>query len=177
MLCCTRKTKSICRSRYSAVGQERVPDWVMHCCANFLAREGWTPGNAMWRVLLSSTLRDLTRDMLTHTVPEKPWNTNVQYHHLLLRAIPDGAKRVIDVGCGNGILRAELLQQGVKSVVGVYTHASVIEPTRTRFSGLPIEYTWRHSQLGFATTAPITRCSFGRYSSTDGCRSRIDPSR
>ena len=83
--------------------------------------------------------------MLTDMVPERPWNSNIHYHELLLRAIPNGAKRVIDVGCGDGILCAQLVQRGVKSVVGVDTDAGVLARARTRFSGLPIE--WVHGDI------------------------------
>ena len=78
-------------------------------------------------------------------VPETPWNSNTHYHQLLLRAIPNGSKRVIDVGCGDGILCAQLVQRGVESVVGVDTDADVLHRARTRFAGLPIE--WVHGDV------------------------------
>jgi len=78
-------------------------------------------------------------------VPEKPWNTNIHYHRLILQAIPDGAKRVLDVGCGDGVLCAQLVHRGVERVVGLDTDAGVLERARARFSGLPIE--WVHGDI------------------------------
>src|SRR5262249_38540105 len=78
-------------------------------------------------------------------VPERLWNTNIHYHPLLLKAVPDGATRVLDVGCGDGILCAQLVQAGVRYVVGIDTDASVLERARSRHSGLPIE--WVHGDV------------------------------
>ncbi|WP_169953062.1 bifunctional 2-polyprenyl-6-hydroxyphenol methylase/3-demethylubiquinol 3-O-methyltransferase UbiG [Microbispora sp. H11081] len=36
------------------------------------------------------------------------WNHNIHYHPRVLRAIPDGAKHALDVGCGEGMLAREL---------------------------------------------------------------------
>jgi len=36
------------------------------------------------------------------------WDHNVWYHRLLLRQVPPGAARVLDVGCGAGALAARL---------------------------------------------------------------------
>jgi 16S rRNA G1207 methylase RsmC len=36
------------------------------------------------------------------------WNANIQYHSLLVEAIPHGARHVVDVACGDGILSAQL---------------------------------------------------------------------
>jgi 2-polyprenyl-3-methyl-5-hydroxy-6-metoxy-1,4-benzoquinol methylase len=51
--------------------------------------------------------------------PERLWNANTHYYPLLLNAIPPSATRVLDVGCGDGLLCAELLQAGVRHVVGL----------------------------------------------------------
>ncbi len=37
-----------------------------------------------------------------------PWDHNAYYHRLLLSAVPRGAARVLDVGCGAGQLAAQL---------------------------------------------------------------------
>ncbi|HEX8830491.1 MAG TPA: class I SAM-dependent methyltransferase [Longimicrobium sp.] len=37
-----------------------------------------------------------------------PWNHNIHYHGLILRAIPPGARRALDVGCGEGTLARQL---------------------------------------------------------------------
>jgi ubiquinone/menaquinone biosynthesis C-methylase UbiE len=39
-----------------------------------------------------------------------PWNHNIHYHDLVLRAVPAGCKRALDVGCGQGVLARRLAQ-------------------------------------------------------------------
>jgi SAM-dependent methyltransferase len=73
-------------------------------------------------------------------VSERPWNVNIHYRRLLLQAIPDEAKRVLDVGCGDGVLCAQLVHRGEQCVVGLDTDAGVLGWASTRFSGLPIEW-------------------------------------
>lgn len=36
------------------------------------------------------------------------WDHNAYYHQLLLRAVPAGANRVLEIGCGTGDLAARL---------------------------------------------------------------------
>jgi SAM-dependent methyltransferase len=78
-------------------------------------------------------------------VSEGLWNANIHYHQLLLKAIPGEARHVLDVGCGDGILCAQLAQAGVPHVVGVDTDAGVLDRARSRHSGLPIE--WVHGDV------------------------------
>ncbi len=40
-----------------------------------------------------------------------PWDHNAYYHHLLLREVPVGTDRVLDVGCGAGGLASELARR------------------------------------------------------------------
>jgi 2-polyprenyl-3-methyl-5-hydroxy-6-metoxy-1,4-benzoquinol methylase len=77
--------------------------------------------------------------------PEKLWNANIHYHPLLLDALPDGATRVLDVGCGDGILCAQLVRAGVPCVVGLDVDSGVLDRARSRHAGLPIE--WVHGDV------------------------------
>lgn len=47
------------------------------------------------------------------------WHANIHYHSLLVEAIPQGARRVLDVGCGDGILSAHLIRSGIPHVIGL----------------------------------------------------------
>jgi trans-aconitate methyltransferase len=57
------------------------------------------------------------------------WDHNSWYHRLLLRQVPDGAQRVLDVGCGAGTL-ARRLAESVPHVDGVDRSAAMIEAAR-----------------------------------------------
>jgi ubiquinone/menaquinone biosynthesis C-methylase UbiE len=47
-----------------------------------------------------------------------PWSHNSHYYPLLLRAVPEGCLRALDVGCGEGYF-ARLLAERSQSVVGL----------------------------------------------------------
>lgn len=42
------------------------------------------------------------------TADEDRWNSNIEYHALVARSIPDEAKDVLDIGCGEGMLSRRL---------------------------------------------------------------------
>jgi 2-polyprenyl-3-methyl-5-hydroxy-6-metoxy-1,4-benzoquinol methylase len=46
------------------------------------------------------------------------WNHNIHYHPLLIEAVPQGASRVLDVGCGEGML-ARALRAKAAHVIGI----------------------------------------------------------
>ena len=79
------------------------------------------------------------------------WNANIHYHPLILAAIPQGAQRVLDVGCGDGILSAQLVEAGVRRVVALDADAGVLERARTRHLASAIE--WMHADLFAASFA------------------------
>jgi SAM-dependent methyltransferase len=72
---------------------------------------------------------------------ERLWNTNIHYHSILLKAIPKTAQSVLDVGCGDGILSAQLIQAGVRHVVGLDPDVGVLERARARHPSIAID--WR----------------------------------
>jgi 2-polyprenyl-3-methyl-5-hydroxy-6-metoxy-1,4-benzoquinol methylase len=73
------------------------------------------------------------------------WNGNTHYHPLVLASLPPGTARVLDVGCGDGILAADLVDAGVARVVGIDVDAPVLERARTRHEGRGIE--WLHGDV------------------------------
>ena len=57
------------------------------------------------------------------------WSHNSWYHRLLLSQVPDGAQRVLDVGCGAGTL-ARKLARSVPHVDGIDLSPAMIEAAR-----------------------------------------------
>ncbi len=47
-----------------------------------------------------------------------PWNHNIHYHPIILRAVPKPCARALDVGCGRGLLTRELARVS-DHVVGI----------------------------------------------------------
>ena len=59
------------------------------------------------------------------------WNHNIHYHPVILGAIPTGAQRALDVGCGEGGL-TRALRQRVPEIVGIDLDEPSIELARQR---------------------------------------------
>lgn len=57
------------------------------------------------------------------------WNHNIHYHRLILEAIPPGCQRVLDVGCGEGMLARQLAHL-VPHVVGLDRDAASLDLAR-----------------------------------------------
>ncbi|CDR06026.1 class I SAM-dependent methyltransferase [Streptomyces iranensis] len=57
------------------------------------------------------------------------WNHNIHYHPRILHAVPDGAQRALDVGCGEGML-ARALRRTVPHVTGIDRDAAGIDQGR-----------------------------------------------
>jgi SAM-dependent methyltransferase len=68
-----------------------------------------------------------------------PWNHNIHYHPVILRAVPDGCMRALDVGCGDGIL-ARQLRKTVHHVTGIDLDETSISLARQRTTGDDIDY-------------------------------------
>lgn len=61
--------------------------------------------------------------------PDDKWNLNIHYHRVFLEALPPGAGRALDVGCGDGVLSFDLADRGL-DVVGIDPHEESIERAR-----------------------------------------------
>ncbi|MCM3886548.1 bifunctional 2-polyprenyl-6-hydroxyphenol methylase/3-demethylubiquinol 3-O-methyltransferase UbiG [Frankia sp. R82] len=60
---------------------------------------------------------------------DRRWNHNIHYHPHILRAIPDGAQRALDIGCGEGMLAREL-RRTVPKVTGIDLDGPSIDQAR-----------------------------------------------
>jgi SAM-dependent methyltransferase len=76
---------------------------------------------------------------------QRRWNANINYHPLLLDRIPQGARRILDVGCGDGVLCAQLVEAGVPQVIGLDADVGVLARARSHYSELRIE--WMHGDV------------------------------
>jgi ubiquinone/menaquinone biosynthesis C-methylase UbiE len=79
------------------------------------------------------------------------WNHNVEYHRLVLAAVPAGARTALDVGTGDGLLAAEL-HRAVPDVVGLDPDAAVLESARREDAGV----TWVQGDLMTHPFPPAT---------------------
>jgi len=74
----------------------------------------------------------------THPSPEKREPLDIDYYRQERKdveaLIPKEARKILDVGCGEGILGKRLLEKGVKEVVGVEIEQAVCEKTRENLS-------------------------------------------
>jgi SAM-dependent methyltransferase len=68
------------------------------------------------------------------------WNANTHYHRVVLASLPPNASAVLDVGCGDGLLAADLLEAGVARVVAVDVDRPVLDRARARHEGRGIEW-------------------------------------
>lgn len=57
--------------------------------------------------------------------PDDRWNHNIHYHRLVVDAIEPGTASALDVGCGNGLLSAELAAR-IPDVTGIDLDADVL---------------------------------------------------
>ncbi len=82
------------------------------------------------------------------------WNHNIHYHRLIVDALPDGARRALDVGCGEGMLSREL-RQHVPEVVGIDLDQGSIELAEAQNDEGRVAYL-----LGDFLTYPFEPASF-----------------
>jgi 2-polyprenyl-3-methyl-5-hydroxy-6-metoxy-1,4-benzoquinol methylase len=67
------------------------------------------------------------------------WNHNLHYHDVILAAVPEGARRSLDVGCGVGMLARDL-RRVVPHVTGIDRDAASIDVARREDDGAGVEY-------------------------------------
>jgi SAM-dependent methyltransferase len=82
------------------------------------------------------------------------WNHNTLYHPDILRAVPAGCERALDVGCGEGTLTRQL-HQVIPEVIGIDTDQTSITAARTHLAG---DICYVH---GDVLTHPFEPGSFG----------------
>jgi 2-polyprenyl-3-methyl-5-hydroxy-6-metoxy-1,4-benzoquinol methylase len=70
---------------------------------------------------------------------DRRWNHNTHYYPLVLAAVPDGCRRALDVGCGEGMLARELAAR-VPQVVGIDKHEPSIALAREQGPAGRVEY-------------------------------------
>ncbi|NRQ38778.1 methyltransferase domain-containing protein [Nonomuraea sp. NN258] len=69
-------------------------------------------------------------------MPQTYWNHNVHYQKLVLRLLPEGCARALDVGCGDGLLAARLAA-AVPGVTAVDRSPEAIKLAGRRHGGVP----------------------------------------
>ena len=87
------------------------------------------------------------------------WNHNLHYHRVILAAVPDGARRSLDVGCGVGML-AHDLRRLVPHVTAIDRDAASIDEARREDHGTGIDYI-----VGDFMTHPFAPGSFDHIAS------------
>ena len=95
---------------------------------------------------------------LVSTRPAR-WNHNLHYHRVILAAVPDGARRSLDVGCGEGMLARDL-RRLVAHVTGIDRDAASIDVARREDGGTGVEYV-----VGDFMTHPFEPGSFDHIAS------------
>ena len=86
------------------------------------------------------------------------WNHNIQYHPVVLAAVPPGCRRALDVGCGEGQLPRELRRR-VDEVVGLDPDGPGVALARAQ-AGPGLSYV-----VGDVLTHPFEPASFDLVSS------------
>jgi 2-polyprenyl-3-methyl-5-hydroxy-6-metoxy-1,4-benzoquinol methylase len=84
-----------------------------------------------------------SKNPLNFDLPDdQRWNHSIQYHRVLIEAIPLDATRVLDVGCGEGLLVRQLKAKiPALSITGIDHDQASIERARTASpSAVGIEY-------------------------------------
>ncbi|WP_319674623.1 class I SAM-dependent methyltransferase [Streptomyces sp. ME18-1-4] len=75
-------------------------------------------------------------DPMHQPAAEPYWNTNVARHPGILRAVPEGCRDALDVGCGDGLLARKLAGRA-KHVTGIDKSPDMIACARDSAAGHP----------------------------------------
>jgi 2-polyprenyl-3-methyl-5-hydroxy-6-metoxy-1,4-benzoquinol methylase len=67
------------------------------------------------------------------------WNHNIQYHALIVAALPRDCRRVLDVGCGEGLLSREL-SSIARHVIAIDRDAPTIALAKKQTSAPNVDY-------------------------------------
>ena len=86
---------------------------------------------------------------------DRRWNHNIHYYPLVLAAVPPGCQRVLEVGCGEGMLARQLACR-VPRVVGIDQDTASIELARRQGPDGQVEFV-----CGDFLTHPFPLASFG----------------
>ncbi len=84
----------------------------------------------------------------------EPWNVNIHYDALLESKVPLDARRVLDVGCGDGFLAARLSRR-VPDVIALDLDGPVLRRARARFAAAPVRW-----MQGDVMAADLPRAGF-----------------
>lgn len=76
-------------------------------------------------------------------IPQKPvwmmWDHNIHYHGFLLRQVPVGAERALDVGCGAGLFATRIAEK-VPEVLGIDRDGEMIRTARAAADAAEVDY-------------------------------------
>jgi len=63
-------------------------------------------------------------------MPHRQWNYTIQYHPIVLRSVPVGCQRALDVGCGTGLVTRGLASRS-ENVIGIDVDPEVLSLARS----------------------------------------------
>jgi SAM-dependent methyltransferase len=72
-------------------------------------------------------------------MPARQWNHSIHYYPVVLRAVPAGAQRGLEVGCGHGML-ARALRQVIPRITAIDADGPTLAAARDADGGAGIEY-------------------------------------
>jgi 2-polyprenyl-3-methyl-5-hydroxy-6-metoxy-1,4-benzoquinol methylase len=76
---------------------------------------------------------------MSHHHDGQPWNHNAHYYPDVLRALPDDVGRVLDVGCGDGLLARQLNGKAAE-VLGLDRSGHILAAANTAAPGAGVSY-------------------------------------